>query len=68
MYFNVNSAYHVVRQYITRLKELPSIKRFVRFNCNRFRGVFMKNTIESAFHTKERLNVLVFDEYIYSCS
>lgn len=50
MYFIVNSAYHVVRQYITRLTELPSIKRFVRFNCNRFRCVFMKNTIKNQVH------------------
>lgn len=34
MNFNVKSAYNVVRQHITRLKELPSIKRFIWFNCN----------------------------------
>lgn len=50
MYFNVKSAYNVVRQHITRLKELPSNKRFIWFNCNRFKGISIKNTIENQLH------------------
>lgn len=66
MYFNVKSAYYVVRQHITRLKELPSIKRFIWFNCNRFKGISIKKKYDwksIAFHIRKRDSMYLTNIY-----